>query len=155
MDKTNAMRILDRKKIRYQAFEYSTELTEGTAVAEALGIDPYTVFKTLVTTGGSGLYFVFVLPAPLTLDLKKAAKIAGVKALSMLKQKDLLPLTGYVHGGCSPLGMKKAFRTFIHSSALELPYICVSAGRVGIQMQLSPGDLAEASGAVFADVAAD
>lgn len=155
MDKTNAMRILDRKKIPYQAFEYDPELTDGQSVAAELGLEPNTVFKTLVTCAGGASYFVFVVPVISTLDLKKAAKAAGVKSLSMLKQKDLFPLTGYVHGGCSPLGMKKALRTFIHASALGMSQICVSAGRRGMQIRVEPSALAEAAGASFADLTAD
>ena len=110
--KTNVMRVLEKEKIQYAAHEYNEEETDGEKVAALVGKPANTVFKTLVTEGGNRTYFVFVIPVENTLNLKKAAKAAGCKALSMLKQKDLLPLTGYIHGGCSPVGMKKLFPTF-------------------------------------------
>lgn len=151
-DKTNVMRILDRNKIAYEWFEYSPELTEGVLIAEILGEEKQKVFKTLVTESDKNENFVFVIPVAETLDLKAAARAVGVKALSMLKQKDLLPLTGYIHGGCSPVGMKKPFPTVIHGSAEELEEFFVSAGRVGRQIKVSPKILCEFIGAKFEDI---
>ena len=153
-DKTNAMRLLDGKKIEYEAFEYSAELTDGEAVAAALGQDARVVFKTLVTVSDKGAHFVFCVPVCATLDLKKAAKAAGAKSVAMLHQRDLEPLTGYVHGGCSPVGMKKRFPTFIDDSALQFERICVSAGRRGRQICLAPDRLAAFVGAKFVPLAA-
>ncbi len=154
MDKTNAMRLLDRKKIGYEAFSYDASMTDGEQVAEALGEPPEQVFKTLVTVSDKGEHLVFVLPVCASLDLKKAARTAGVKSVSMIKQRELEPLTGYIHGGCSPVGMKKHFRTFVHESAKQLRFLFVSAGRVGMQMRLSPADLVSFTGALFADLTA-
>lgn len=152
MVKTNVMRILDKAKIEYQAFEYSKDLTEGVLVAEALGEDKSSVFKTLVTESNDGEHFVFVIPVDKTLDLKAAAKTVGVKSVSMIKQKDLLPLTGYIHGGCSPVGMKKAFKTVIDRSAEQREMFYVSAGKVGFQVKLSPLKLSEFISAGFAPI---
>ena len=149
-DKTNVMRLLDAKKIAYEAFEYDASLTDGAAVAETLGQDPRSVFKTRVTVSDKGANFVFCVPVCATLDLKKAAKAAGVKSVAMLHQRDLEPLTGYVHGGCSPIGMKKRFPTFVDESALGQDKLCVSAGRRGRQVRLSSADLAAFAGAKFA-----
>ncbi len=152
-DKTNVMRVLDRKKISYKSHTYEPDASmSGAEIAALLGEDPERVFKTLVTQGKSGQYYVFVVPVKEELDLKKAAKAAGEKAVSMIRQKDLLPLTGYVHGGCSPVGMKKQFPTFIHETARQYERMFVSAGRVGIQIELAPGDLAETAGCGFADI---
>lgn len=141
-DKTNVCRALDGKKITYEthAYEPDASLT-GEQIAGILGEDPSKVFKTLVTQGKSGGYYVFVVPVAEELDLKKAAKVSGEKSIDMIKQKDLLPLTGYVHGGCSPIGMKKQFPTFIHETAAGFEKIFVSAGKVGLQIELSPADL--------------
>ena len=125
----------------------------GAQIAGILGEPAEKVFKTLVTQGKSGAYYVFVVPVESELDLKKAAKAAGEKAVSMIKQKDLLPLTGYVHGGCSPIGMKKQFPTFIHETASDLDKIFVSAGKVGFQIELAPADLIKAAGCRLADIA--
>ena len=125
----------------------------GDEIAAMLGEDADKVFKTLVTQGKSGQYYVFVVPVGGGLDLKKAAKAAGEKSVSMIRQKELLPLTGYVHGGCSPIGMKKQFPTFIHETAKQYEKMFVSAGKVGAQIELSPLDLAAAAGCGFADVA--
>lgn len=141
MQKTNAMRILDREKVSFEVFEYDSNLTSGDLVAEALGEDKNHVYKTLVTVANTGEHFVFVIPVHETLDLKKAAKASGVKSVEMLKQKDLFPLTGYIHGGCSPVGMKKPFKTFVHESAKDLNDFYVSGGRVGVQIKLSPSEL--------------
>ena len=150
IEKTNVMRALDTARIEYTAHEYDNTVTEGTQVAALLGQEEAKVFKTLVTEAPGGLHFVFVIPVAKTLDLKAAARAAGVKSVSMIKQKELLPLTGYIHGGCSPVGMKKPFPTFIDSSAEALDKFCVSAGRVGRQVELSPSDLAGLVGAKFA-----
>ncbi|MBR3025823.1 MAG: Cys-tRNA(Pro) deacylase [Oscillospiraceae bacterium] len=152
-EKTNVMRILDGKKIEYQSHTYEADPTlTGEQIAGILGEDPEKVFKTLVTQAKSGTYYVFVVPVKEELDLKKAAKAAGEKAISMLKQKDLLPLTGYVHGGCSPVGMKKQFATFIHETAPSFEKIFVSAGRVGAQIEVRPADLMTVAGIKTADI---
>ncbi len=152
-DKTNVMRILDGKKIRYTAHTYEPDAAmSGEEIAALLGEDAGQVFKTLVTQGKSGQYYVFVVPVKAGLDLKKAAKAAGEKAIRMIRQKELLPLTGYVHGGCSPIGMKKQFRTFLHETAKQCDRMFVSAGKVGFQIELSPQDLVSASGCGFADI---
>ena len=151
-EKTNVMRLLEQNKIDYAPRWYDPEVTAGVSVAELLGEDVDMVFKTLVAEAGSGEHFVFVIPVAETLDLKKAARAAGVKSIAMLKQKDLLPLTGYVHGGCSPVGMKKPFPTFIDETALLLDTMCVSAGRVGAQVQINPQALAAFVGAEFRDL---
>ena len=150
--KTNVMRVLESEGVHYDHFEYDPEMTDGQGVAALLGQDENTVFKTLVTEAAGRKYYVFVIPVSATLDLKKAALAAGEKSLSMLKQKDLLPLTGYVHGGCSPIGMKKLFPTFIHLSARSLDLFCVSAGKLGNQIRLSPEDLARIVNAEFSDL---
>lgn len=141
MQKTNAMRMLDRAKIDYQVFEYDESLTSGDLVADALGEPREVVFKTLVTVASNGEHFVFVIPVHETLDLKKAAKAAGAKSVEMLKQKDLFGLTGYIHGGCSPVGMKKPFKTYVHESAKNYEKFYVSGGHVGVQVKLSPETL--------------
>ena len=136
-DKTNVIRVLDSKKVSYKTYTYEPDSTlTGEEIANILNEDVNRVFKTLVTQGKSGGYYVFVVPVSAELDLKKAAKAAGEKSISMIKQKDLLGLTGYVHGGCSPIGMKKLFHTFIHNSAAEYEKVFVSAGRVGMQVEL-------------------
>ena len=141
-EKTNVMRVLDSKKIIYTSHSYEPDATmSGEEIAKILGEDTSKVFKTLVTQGKSGAYYVFVVPVEEELDLKKAASAAGEKAVSMIKQKELLPLTGYVHGGCSPIGMKKQFPTFIHETAVLFDKVFVSAGKVGYQIELAPQDL--------------
>ena len=152
MEKTNVMRILDQKKIPYAPREYSPDIVEGVLIAETLNEDVKQVFKTLVTVANTGVHFVFCVPVAETLDLKKAARAVGVKSIAMIKQKELLPLTGYIHGGCSPIGMKKPFKTTIHITAADLSSFYVSAGRVGKQVCISPKDLANAVGAQFADI---
>ncbi len=153
MDKTNVMRVLDSKKVQYNSHEYEPDATmTGEEIAGILGEPAEKVFKTLVTQAKSGQYYVFVIPVIEELDLKKAAKAAGEKSISMIKQKDLLPLTGYVHGGCSPIGMKKRFPTFLHETAKDFERIYVSAGKVGYQVELSPDDLVMIVGCKFADV---
>lgn len=140
--KTNAMRILDKHKITYKTYCYeNTGAISGVEVATALNQNPEQVFKTLVTTAKSGTHYVFMLPVAEELDLKKAALAVHEKSIEMLKQKDLLPLTGYVHGGCSPIGMKKQFTTVIHNTANNFPTIIFSAGHIGYQVELSLKDL--------------
>ena len=152
-EKTNVMRVLEQKKIAYQGHTYEPDATKtGREIALLLGQDPSRVFKTLVTVGKPARYYVFVIPVESELDLKKAATAAGEKSVSMIPQKELLPLTGYIHGGCSPIGMKKHFPTFIHQSAESLPAMCVSAGRVGFQIELAPADLLRAADAKLADL---
>ncbi len=140
-EKTNVMRLLDLKGIPYAEHTYDPTLLNAAEVANALGFPPQSVFKTLVTQGKSKQCYVFMLPSLKELDLKKAAQAVGEKALEMLPQKELLPLTGYVHGGCSPIGMKKPFPTAIDQSALACESICFSAGRVGHQVQMSLDNL--------------
>ena len=141
-EKTNVMRILDQKKIKYVSHCYAdTDAISGEEVAAVLGQDPNQVFKTLVTIGNSNTYFVFLVPVNKELDLKKAAKAVGEKSISMIKSKDLLPLTGYIHGGCSPIGMKKSYRTVIHASAADFDTIIFSGGKIGYQVELSLDDL--------------
>ncbi|MBP5299724.1 MAG: Cys-tRNA(Pro) deacylase [Lachnospiraceae bacterium] len=145
-EKTNVMRVLDAKKISYESHAYKPDATmSGEEIAALLGEDADKVFKTLVTQGKTGAFYVFVIPVKGELDLKKAAKACGEKAVSMIKQKDLLPLTGYVHGGCSPIGMKKHFPTFIHETVSGLDKVLVSAGKVGFQIELAPADLIAAA----------
>ncbi|MGI6008706.1 MAG: Cys-tRNA(Pro) deacylase [Methanomethylophilus sp.] len=142
MDKTNPMRILERAGIEYEVNDYTaTGAVSGMDVAAALGEDPRTAFKTLVTQGKSDRFYVFVLPVCCELDLKKAAAAVGEKSVAMIKSKDLLPTTGYVHGGCSPLGMRKQLRTVIDASAENLDKIYISGGKVGIQIGLKFSDL--------------
>ena len=159
-DKTNVMRVLEQKKVPYEAHAYAPEGMDAAAVAslsgeeiaERLGEPVERVFKTLVTRGKSGAYYVFVVPVASELDLKKAAKAAGEKSVAMILQKELLPLTGYVHGGCSPVGMKKQFPTFVHETAAAYETFYVSAGRVGVQVELAASDLAKVIRLQFADV---
>ena len=142
MEKTNVMRILDQKKISYMSHCYlNTGAISGIEVAEVLKEDPKKVFKTLVTISSTNHYYVFVIPVAEELDLKKAAKAVNEKSISMLKQKDLLPLTGYIHGGCSPIGMKKVFKTVVHVSAESLDTIMISAGKIGYQVELNYQEL--------------
>ena len=155
-ERTNVMRVLDQKKTEYTAHTYAPDPTlTGEQIAAILGEDTKKVFKTLVTVGKTGNHYVFVVPVEAELDLKKAAKAAGEKSIEMIKQKELLPLTGYVHGGCSPIGMKKPFKTFIHESAPHYDKVFVSAGRVGLQIELAPGDLIGAAGCKMADLVQD
>lgn len=141
--KTNAMRILDQKKITYKVNEYdiSDGRIDGISVAEKTGADPAKVFKTLVTQGTSKNYYVFVIPVLDELDLKEAARVSGEKKIEMIPMKDLLKITGYIKGGCSPIGMKKNFKTFIHKSSMEHETIMVSGGKQGLQIELVPGEL--------------
>lgn len=152
-EKTNVMRVLDSKKITYKSYNYlSTGAISGTEVAEALGQNPDVVFKTLVTVSKSKNYYVFLVPVEKELDLKKAANVVGEKKIEMLKSKDLLPLTGYVHGGCSPIGMKKFFKTTIDKSAEEFETIMFSGGKIGYQVEVSLEDLNKVIPYEFADI---
>lgn len=154
-EKTNVMRTLEQKKIPYTAHTYPHEdgvAVDGVTVANMLGQSPEAVFKTLVTKGASGGYYVFDIPVAENLDLKKAAKAVGEKSIAMLPSKELLTLTGYVHGGCSPVGMKKLFPTVFHESCLTLETMMVSAGRIGYQVEARPGDLIALVNAKTADV---
>lgn len=152
-EKTNVMRILDQKKIDYESHTYdTTEAISGMEVATVLGQNPNQVFKTLVTVGASKKNYVFVVPVCGELNLKKAAKAVGEKSIQMIKSKELLPLTGYIHGGCSPIGMKKLFPTVIHESATECDSIIFSGGKIGYQVQLTVEDLKKVIPFSFADV---
>ena len=152
-DKTNVMRILDQKKIEYKEHTYlNTGAIGGQEVAEALGEDANRVFKTLVTVGKTGNHYVFLVPVNKELNLKKGAKAVGEKKIEMIKSKELLPLTGYIHGGCSPIGMKKRFKTVIDESAMELEFFYVSAGKVGFQVKLSPKEICRLTNADFAKI---
>ena len=145
MEKTNVMRILDQRKIPHREYAIgSTEAMSAVEVAAKLGTEASRTFKTLVTVGKSKHYYVFMLPGEKTLDLKKAAKAAKEKSIEMIPQKELLPLTGYVHGGCSPIGMKKPFPTFIDSSAENHETIFFSAGKIGYQVEMKLSDLQNA-----------
>ena len=140
--KTNVMRMLDKAKVKYNHYSYAdTDAISGTEVAAVLGQDPKRVFKSLVTVAKSGNHYVFVIPVEKELDLKKAAHAVNEKSVEMLKSKDLLPLTGYIHGGCSPIGMKKFFKTTIDSSATDFETIIFSAGKIGYQVEVSLNDL--------------
>lgn len=142
-EKTNVMRLLDAAEIAYRSYTYDGAggTISGLEVAQALGQDPDQVFKTLVTTGASGKHYVFVIPVCGNLNLKKAAQAVREKKIEMLKARDLLPLTGYVHGGCSPIGMKKLFPTVLDESVILFDTIIFSAGKIGFQVELSPDDL--------------
>ena len=152
-EKTNVMRILDQHGVSYTSHDYSqTEAISGAEVAAVLGQDPARVFKTLVTVGKTGRNYVFVIPVLKELELKKAAAAAGEKSIVMLKAKDLLPLTGYVHGGCSPIGMKKPFPTFVDQSAAAFETVLFSAGKIGWQVETSPDALGSIVPFVYADL---
>lgn len=152
-NKTNAIRILETMKIPYEAMTYECkEFVDGSHIADQLGLDHTKVYKTITTVGKTGGYYVFVLPIDMEIDFKKAAKAAGEKSLEMLPLKDLTKVTGYVRGGCTSVGMKKQYPTFIHDAALELEKITVSGGRIGLQITLDPKDLARAAKAKFADI---
>ena len=141
--KTNAIRLLDGQKIEYSLYEYDTKdgLLDGASVANKTGKNPDSVFKTLVTVGNSKEHYVFCVPVLEELDLKKAAKAAGEKKIEMILARDITSVTGYIKGGCSPIGMKKKFKTFIHESCLQQERICVSGGKVGLQLEIKVGDL--------------
>lgn len=153
MQKTNAIRLLDSKKIKYELFEYPTDGNiDAISVANLLNENPAQVFKTLVTISNSNINYVFVVPGNGELDLKKAAKLVGEKSIEMIAQKNLLPLTGYIHGGCSPIGMKKAFKTIIDDSARNYEEIFVSAGKVGMQVKINTNELASLVNGEFGGV---
>ena len=153
MEKTNVMRILDQKMINYKSYEYfNTEAISGVEVAEVLGENPNQVFKTLVTVGATKTNYVFMIPVHKELDLKKAAKAVGEKSIAMIKSKELLPLTGYIHGGCSPIGMKKQFRTVVDMSATDFETILFSAGKIGFQVEVALADLQKVVRCEMADV---
>lgn len=152
-EKTNVMRTLEQKKIPCTAHSYDPEgPIDGVSVAQTLGQPPERVFKTLVTKGASGAYYVFDIPVAENLDLKKAARAVGEKSIAMLPQKELLGLTGYVHGGCSPVGMKKQFPTVFHETVAEYDTICVSAGKIGYQVECDPKALLTLLRAGTADI---
>lgn len=142
-EKTNVMRILDQKNISYASHYYDTEeAISGVEVARILSLNQDAVFKTLVTVGRSGEHYVFVIPVAEELNLKKAASAVNEKSIEMVKSRELLPLTGYIHGGCSPIGMKKFFRTTVDETAILFDTICFSAGKIGYQVEMSVDDLA-------------
>jgi len=151
-EKTNAMRILESKGERYDPIYLPVIPTDGVDAATRMDRDPASVFKTLVTVGSDLGHYVFVIPVAETLDLKKAAKAAGVKNMEMLPQKMLFPLTGYVHGGCSPIGMKKLFPTVIDETAILFDRIVTSAGKLGVFLAVEPAAFERAAGAKYADL---
>ena len=151
IEKTNAMRLLDRAGIAYEALSYPSngEAVDAAEVARLLGEPPERIFKTLILLGNDAQHSVCVIPGPSELDLKAAAAGFGIKSLSMLPVAQLKPVTGYVRGGCSPFGMKKTLRTAVDGSAAALPYVIVSGGRIGLQIRLKPDDLLKAAGAFY------
>ncbi|AGF57002.1 Cys-tRNA(Pro)/Cys-tRNA(Cys) deacylase [Clostridium saccharoperbutylacetonicum] len=152
--KTNAMRILDSNDITYSTYNYENKdgKIDGIAVAHKIGKDVESVFKTLVTQGHSKEYYVFVVPVAEELDLKKASKAANEKNVEMIHVKDINKITGYIRGGCSPLGMKKIFKTFVHDSALSFNTIVFSGGKIGFQIEINPNDLSKVIGCSFVDI---
>lgn len=152
--KTNVMRLLEQKKIPYSAHSYPHDGTavDGVTVAHMIGRDPACVFKTLVARGASKACYVFVIPAAGELDLKKAARAVGEKSIAMVHVSELLALTGYVRGGCSPIGMKKRYVSVLDASAQQQEHIIVSAGKIGAQVELSPVDLIRLCGMTSADL---
>lgn len=154
VEKTNAMRILDSMKIEYNSYSYNSEdgKIDGVSVAEKIGVEPERVYKTLVAQGSSKNIYVFILPVADELDLKKAAKCTGEKKVEMIAVKDIFKITGYIRGGCSPLGMRKAYTTYLDESAVLLSALVVSAGKIGMQMELAVDDLLRVTGASLADL---
>ena len=151
--KTNAVRILEQQKIAFEVINFeATEAASGAEAAARMGIDRKNVFKTLVTVGKSGAHYVFVVPVAEELDLRKAAVAAGEKNIAMIHSKELLPLTGYIHGGCSPIGMKKAFPTFVDASAEDREFIVFSGGRIGLQVKMPPSELIKAARAAYKEL---
>jgi len=152
--KTNALRILDKEKVAYEILTYDTKdgKIDGVSVAEKIDRNPELVYKTLVTQGSGKNFYVFVIPVAAELDLKKAAKVCGEKKIDMLPVKDIQANTGYIRGGCSPIGMKKSYPTFIDETAASLPTIVVSAGKIGLQMELEAAKLKDLAQAKLADV---
>ena len=157
INKTNVARLLDTAKVEYELIPYEVDETDLSAVhvAAQLGEDVDRVFKTIVLHGDKSGYFVCVVPGEHEIDLKKAAKVSGNKKCELLPMKELLPVTGYIRGGCSPIGMKKHFPTYLHESAASFDYIYVSAGQRGLQVRLAPGDLLREARAAYADLIAD
>ncbi len=157
INKTNVARLLDTAKVEYELIPYEVDESDLSAVhvAAQLGEDVDRVFKTIVLHGDKGGYFVCVVPGEHEIDLKKAAKVSGNKKCELLPMKELLPVTGYIRGGCSPIGMKKRFPTYLHESAASFDYIYVSAGQRGLQVRLAPGDLLREARAAYADLIAD
>lgn len=156
VEKTNVMRILSQHKIDYKSYSYAnTGAVSGMEAAEILGQDPGQVFKTLVTVGKTGQHYVFVVPVCRELDLKKAADAVGEKNIAMIKEKELLPLTGYVHGGCSPIGMKKQFPTVIDESSKNQHAIIFSGGKIGFQVEVTLQDLEQVISFRLADLVTD
>ncbi|MFC7370314.1 Cys-tRNA(Pro) deacylase [Fictibacillus iocasae] len=154
MKKTNAMRILDQRKVHYSMITYSSTdgKIDGVSVAEKIGRKKEEVYKTLIGQSSASTYFVFIIPVEEELDLKKAARAAGVKKIEMMPVKDITKVTGYIRGGCSPIGMKKSFPTFIHENAQTLDSIIVSSGQIGTQIELSTEALVQAANAELADL---
>ena len=141
-EKTNVMRLLEQKKIDYKSYDYTdTGVISGVDVAKALGQNPNQVYKTLVTQGATKNYYVFLVPVEKELNLKAGAKAVGEKSIAMIKSKELLPLTGYIHGGCSPIGMKKQFKTVVDSSVSQFETIFFSAGKIGYQVEVAVKDI--------------
>lgn len=152
-EKTNVMRLLDQKKIAYQSHHLEiTEALSGVEMAQLLHQNPDQVFKTLVTVGKSKTNYVFVIPVAEELDFKKAARCVNEKSIRMIPSKELLPLTGYVHGGCSPIGMKKSLKTVIHETAQNFETIMFSAGKIGFQIQMKPDDLSKIIRFTYEDI---
>ena len=151
-DKTNVMRVFDAAGVKYEHYSFDAKQKSGAEAARETGADPESVFKTLVTVGKSGEHYVFMVPVLRELNLKLAAAAAGAKSIAMIKEKELLPLTGYVHGGCSPVGMKKQFRTFIDKSAERFRVIYFSGGKVGRQVSLDPKELEKVIGIEYYDL---
>ena len=152
--KTNVMRILEKEKIDYKAryYPHGKEAVDGATVASLTGQDPDCVFKTLVTVSNKKEYCVFVIPVTRELDLKKAARAAGMESVEMIPVKDINKVTGYIRGGCSPVGMKKSYKTVYHETATDSPVILVSGGKIGTQIELDPQDLCRITGGSFADI---
>ena len=156
IEKTNVMRILAQKKVKYNSYSYvDTDAISGIEVANVLGQNQKQVFKTLVTVSGKNINYVFVVPVDKELDLKKAAKAVGEKSIEMIKSKDLLSLTGYIHGGCSPIGMKKFFKTIIHESCKDFDTIIFSGGKIGYQVEVSLNELEKVIKFDIADISID
>lgn len=152
-EKTNVMRLLEQKKIPYKMHDYTESgAIAGEDVARVLGENPDEVFKTLVTVGKSKQHYVFIVPVNKELNLKKAAGAVGEKSIEMIKSKDLLPLTGYVHGGCSPIGMKKQFPTIVHNTAEAMENILFSGGKIGMQVEIKTEDFKKIVNIKFADI---
>lgn len=152
-EKTNVMRVLDSKKVKYTEYTYPADpVPSGVEVAAMLGKNPSELYKTLVTRGKSGQYYVFDIAAPCELDLKKAASAVGEKSIEMVKSKELLPLTGYIHGGCSPIGMKKLFKTTFDIECKELEHVIISGGKIGFMVEVSLDDLTRVIPVSFASL---